>query len=166
VPLLKAPGLEIQAKHDTVSGDYILHGSVVRGQKHSYKFAVRRVPCLSGMRAMEHCLAFSFPDYPSTVYVFDCPTTNEKMIVTLRPAARVFASIDSIWLHRGPSLEALTAMIDYCGPANPAHHTFLPTVSAARSSIATNGTQRPAAIPRTPPTPTAIALTMVVVAAV
>jgi hypothetical protein len=57
VLLLEAPGLEIQARHDTVSGDYILHGSVVRGQKHSYTFAVRRVPRLSGVRAMAANLA-------------------------------------------------------------------------------------------------------------
>jgi hypothetical protein len=57
VLLVEAPGLEIQAKHDTVSGDYILHGSVVRGQKHSYTFAVRRVPKLSGVRAMAASLA-------------------------------------------------------------------------------------------------------------
>jgi hypothetical protein len=57
VLLLETLSLEIQAKHDTVSGDYILHGSVVRGQKHSYTFAVRRVPKLSGVRAMAASLA-------------------------------------------------------------------------------------------------------------
>ena len=50
VLLLEAPGVESQARHDTVRGDYILHGSVVRGQKQSYTFAVRRVPRLGGVR--------------------------------------------------------------------------------------------------------------------
>jgi hypothetical protein len=57
VLLLETLSLEIQAKHDTVSGDYILHGSVVRGNKHSYTFAMRRVPRLSGVRAMAASLA-------------------------------------------------------------------------------------------------------------
>jgi hypothetical protein len=57
VLLIESLGLEIQAKHDTASGDYILHGSVVRGRKHSYTFAVRRAPRLSGVRAMAASLA-------------------------------------------------------------------------------------------------------------
>jgi hypothetical protein len=61
VLLLETLKLEIQAKHDTVSGDYILHGSVVRGGKHSYTFAVRRVPRLSGVRAMAASLAKQGP---------------------------------------------------------------------------------------------------------
>ncbi len=52
VLLVEVPGLEIEARHNESSGDYILHGSVVRGRKHYYTFAVRRVPALSGVRAM------------------------------------------------------------------------------------------------------------------
>ncbi len=31
VLLVEAPGLEVDARHNELSGDYILHGSVVRG---------------------------------------------------------------------------------------------------------------------------------------
>jgi hypothetical protein len=57
VLLLEAPGLEIEARHNESSGDYTLHGPVVRGRKHYYTFAVRRVPRLSGVRAMAANLA-------------------------------------------------------------------------------------------------------------
>jgi hypothetical protein len=57
VMLLEAPGLEIEARHNEPSGDYIMHGSVVRGRKDYYTFAVRRVPRLSGVRAMAASLA-------------------------------------------------------------------------------------------------------------
>ncbi len=57
VLLVEAPGLEIEARHNELSGDYILHGSVVRGRKHYYTFAVRRVPALNGVRAMAASLA-------------------------------------------------------------------------------------------------------------
>ncbi len=57
VLLVETPGLEIEARHNESSGDYILHGSVVRGRKHYYTFAVRSVPHLSGVRAMAATLA-------------------------------------------------------------------------------------------------------------
>ncbi len=57
VLLVEAPGLEIEARHNESSGDYIVHGSVVRGRKHYYTFAVRRVPSINGVRAMAASLA-------------------------------------------------------------------------------------------------------------
>jgi len=41
---LEAPGLEIQATRNSLTTDYIVHGSVVRGERHSYTFASVRVP--------------------------------------------------------------------------------------------------------------------------
>ena len=61
VLLIESLGLEIHAQHDAASGDYILHGSVIRGGKHRYTFAVRRMRRLSGVRAMAASLARKGP---------------------------------------------------------------------------------------------------------
>jgi hypothetical protein len=61
VLLVEASGLNIEARRDSVSTDYILHGSAVRGQKHAYVFAVRRVPSINGVRAMTVSLVRNGP---------------------------------------------------------------------------------------------------------
>ncbi len=53
VLLVKPPGLEIEARHNELSGEYT-RGSVVRGRKHCHTFAVQR---LNGVRAMAVSLA-------------------------------------------------------------------------------------------------------------
>ena len=57
VLLVETLCLAIEARRDSLTSDYILHGSVVRGGKHSYVFAVRRVPSIKGVRAMAASLA-------------------------------------------------------------------------------------------------------------
>jgi hypothetical protein len=46
--LVEAAGLEIEARHNESSGDYTLHGSVVRGRKHYYTFAACRTSTAYG----------------------------------------------------------------------------------------------------------------------
>jgi hypothetical protein len=52
VLLVEAPGLEVSTRRDSLTSEYIVHGSVVRGRKHSYTFADIRVPSINGVRAM------------------------------------------------------------------------------------------------------------------
>jgi hypothetical protein len=61
VLLVETLHLEIQATRDSLTTDYIVHGSVVRGGKHSHCFASIRVPRLSGVRAMAASLASRGP---------------------------------------------------------------------------------------------------------
>ncbi len=54
VLLVEAPGLEVSSTRDShpLSSGYTVHGSVVRGQKHSYTFAYVRVPTAASVRAL------------------------------------------------------------------------------------------------------------------
>ena len=63
VLLVEAPGMEVSATRDSMprSTDYIVHGSVVRGRKHSYTFADVRVPTINGVRAMTVSLVRNGP---------------------------------------------------------------------------------------------------------
>jgi hypothetical protein len=79
VLLVETLCLEIQARRDSLTSDYILHGSVVRGGKHSYVFAVRRVPSIKGVRqwwpawrGRERCSGFNGGDVWRTNPIQPC----------------------------------------------------------------------------------------------
>ena len=63
VLLVEAPGLEVSTTRDShpQSIGYTVHGSVVRGRKHSYCFASIRVPSINGVRAMTVSLVRNGP---------------------------------------------------------------------------------------------------------
>jgi hypothetical protein len=52
VLLVEAPGLEVQTTCDSLTDQFIVHASVIRGARHSFTFCNCRVPTINGAKAM------------------------------------------------------------------------------------------------------------------